>query len=962
MLVIKDWNTAHWGLIRTAAESYPCHPKVNAFVGPSGGGKTTLMDALRITLGDAKFENHREMGHYIYPKSNWAVVKVAFWNRVDERRPFVAENYRSDEVSVCVRLFKNAGKCDREYYVFDGPFDNLADLGQNPRNYRERLVKYNAYLQLIERAGVTASFRKLMTLRPEEVQYIVDKDPFELFDTVFELKGQKKIQERHDEISAKVGELEQLEVNTIKDLREAELKLVEYEENKRKYEENEARKVELQKINTLLLKRQYWDAKTDLDSLNKEMEKAQQDKNELINEREKLNLSYNNVKSELDHAGQEKSRLEDLSKQSEEQAYKCSEYFVEINTQLKGVNREIETLEAIKAEPLNELEKSLEDERQLFNSLGVNREKLNQEIKAIKEKLSTLAGNKLVLPPWVQNYQNALKQNSIPAIMLANCISIKEEYIKWTVAIEAYLGRERYRTVVEKPFQLETRKLQEKYEYGARICLPSKSKYPVNSKLLHGKYVSLRSALIVENEESIGGYLDYLNNVYLVEDVEEGLKLQAEGYITLTQKGLLQDDDGSLFLRTKDLVLGGPTQKILKENLLTQLSEVQDGLNKVDNDYKEQNEKVEALRERIHLQKERLKLPNKLEIKDSLLKEFKKAEVSKDEARKAHDEVIGRQKAVWERITSISQEMVRVQSEIGMMDEKIQSKENSIKGYQGSIKTVVQLLSKAISDLKENNFDSHAIEFIEVEVKNDHIFQKRDGTEWTESLLKDRQMELRHAIELNNIDSKVINAGIIVMVEQQKLNIDRLNQDLEKAREDRREWQVQLDIAKSALKIHVKETMEQYIEEFTEMASLLGAKASGKFEQNGDDYLQWKLHLKIGFDGKEPKPYFDPGLSKGQRAAVSIMLLLAAVNNSREGTKCSVMFLDEPTSRVDDYRANEIGLLLQKTNMQYFITHQISASLNTVEWVDVGYITSKFRPEEQDYADNIVVETRRLVV
>lgn len=48
MLVIKDWNTAHWGFIRTASESYPCHPKVNAFVGLSGGGKTTLMDALVI--------------------------------------------------------------------------------------------------------------------------------------------------------------------------------------------------------------------------------------------------------------------------------------------------------------------------------------------------------------------------------------------------------------------------------------------------------------------------------------------------------------------------------------------------------------------------------------------------------------------------------------------------------------------------------------------------------------------------------------------------------------------------------------------------------------------------------------------------------------------------------------------------------------------------------------------------
>jgi hypothetical protein len=35
-----------------------------------------------------------------------------------------------------------------------------------------------------------------------------------------------------DKIRAKVGELEQLEINTMKDLRKAELKLVEYEGKK----------------------------------------------------------------------------------------------------------------------------------------------------------------------------------------------------------------------------------------------------------------------------------------------------------------------------------------------------------------------------------------------------------------------------------------------------------------------------------------------------------------------------------------------------------------------------------------------------------------------------------------------------------------------------------------------------------------------------------------------------------
>ncbi|MGF9713142.1 hypothetical protein [Paenibacillus naphthalenovorans] len=108
------------------------------------------------------------------------------------------------------------------------------------------------------------------------------------------------------------------------------------------------------------------------------------------------------------------------------------------------------------------------------------------------------------------------------------------------------------------------------------------------------------------------------------------------------------------------------------------------------------------------------------------------------------------------------------------------------------------------------------------------------------------------------------------------------------------------------------------------------------------------------------KPYFDPIFSSGQRAAISIMLLLASLSNRKEGTKNSLMFLDEPTSRVDDARANEIGTILQKTNIQYFITHQVSASLVSVEWINHGLIFSKLR-DGQEFADDPIFQSRRVV-
>lgn len=110
MIRFRNFNTAYWGYIRTAAEAYECDKKVNALIGQSGSGKTTLMDALRIVLGDARFENNRTMDHYINPNSNWAVAMASFANGVEEDYPFKPSGYNESSVTVCVRLDKSSAK------------------------------------------------------------------------------------------------------------------------------------------------------------------------------------------------------------------------------------------------------------------------------------------------------------------------------------------------------------------------------------------------------------------------------------------------------------------------------------------------------------------------------------------------------------------------------------------------------------------------------------------------------------------------------------------------------------------------------------------------------------------------------------------------------------------------------------------------------------------------------------
>ncbi|MFB6367877.1 AAA family ATPase, partial [Paenibacillus elgii] len=214
MIRIKEFNTAYWGRIGTAATPYQFSNKVNAFVGASGSGKTTLMDALRIALGDAKFEYNRAMDHYINKISNWSVVQVAFWNSENEGKPFLALGFIEPVVTVCVRLDRSSGECKREYYMFDGSFQDIANLGQNPKAYQLNRVKYGEYLQRLETVGLTFAFRKLMLMKPEDVQNVVGLDANRLFQLIFDIKGQKAIQIEHDRTSEKLKEVKNLELQS----------------------------------------------------------------------------------------------------------------------------------------------------------------------------------------------------------------------------------------------------------------------------------------------------------------------------------------------------------------------------------------------------------------------------------------------------------------------------------------------------------------------------------------------------------------------------------------------------------------------------------------------------------------------------------------------------------------------------------------------------------------------------
>ena len=960
MLKMKKFNSVYWGYVRTAVTPYEFSGSVNAIVGQSGSGKTTFMDSLRIVLGDAKFENNRPMDHYINPKSNWAVVMVVFDNSEAYQAPFRISGYVKDEVTVCVRLDRSSGKTEREYYIFDGDFEEIGDLGIHPNYYKERRIEYYQYLKILNNAGITAAFKKLMTMRPEEVQNIVDLQPNQLFDKVFQLRGQKSIQDKHDETKLKVQQLMEKEKEIYENLIEADSKLKNYEEQKAKYEAYQKEVASYNKFDLLLKKRNYYDTGKEIAYQTVQKQLLEEEHIKVNEQKKALEVELERLLVEKDEKQNVLTMKKQLQEQVEEELVQKNAACVKLETKIETKKQIEQKLKGIIPEPLAPLKKAIEVTQTEIDNIKLEISKLREQKQAIDEVISTITRGETPLPKWVSHYKEALAYQNIHFLMLGDCISIKEPYLAWMYAIEGVLGRERYRMITAVDDYLKAKQIQEACEFGARVCTPKAGNQNTNKdKLLYGKYIRLVDAIDIAHEEKVGGYLNRFANIYLVDSVEEGDRLQKEGYISLTKKGLLQDQDGAIFLRSRELVCGSLAREKYKAQLLIQLTEIKQKNEVLDTEVNKKRDSFNELDRRIRRQEERGQLPNLLQEIDELEQKCKVVQEEQSVLIKQKEQVKQEVEESNEQFYKCQITSTRLDGENRRIGDRIQSLENSIGGHIGEITKLMKLYEIYTNCLIETGLTRDDLEFIDYEVEEEKIFIKHYECELTKEYLENTVKRLESEIKILEVECRGIDESMLKIVEAQKIHVESLSDEYEQAKKERKEWEITYGEVKLALKHHTKETMNEFMEEVKDMAALLNATAQGKFEQDGDDYHKWELTVKIGFDGKEVKPYYDPSFSKGQRAALSIMLILAAINNKKEGTTSSIMFLDEPTSRVDDYRASEIGELLQKANVQFFITHQISASLKSANWINYSIILFKLQ-EGQEYADNPIVESRRI--
>ncbi len=952
--MIKDFSTVFWGYLPTTKEPYKAHEKVNAFIGPSGHGKTTIWDGLRLMLGGGHFESKRTFSFYVHKKSNWAVVRVAFYNLpINGIRPFEAARKFNDEVTACCRIYKNdQGSWARDYYLIDGAFYDLKDLQFNTKAYSDAALGVGQYLEVLEKClGITKEFRNLMAMSPDTVREVVNSSPHKLFNLIFDLKGAKEYKQRYDDSKQRLNEQEVAVERAEKEMEEAQTRFELTRQKAQRFRLYQAKEKEIAEVRLKLKKLEYLEAYKALNLTLAEME--------VIEGKGKVETDrVNEYTAQIEEKQKAADCLENKYKildEAEEQANQAITSYAVDQTlamqEAKEIDEQIQRLKQISPQSIDELEQLKVLLQEDVEKQNLNYSQAKVECAQLRKKLSDLENN---LPPYITEakiFRGALESAQIPFVMLADAVSVKPDMKQWQEAIEAYLGKNRYRIVVDANDYLDVKKLQQQHKYGARVCLPRCGSRTVSQKTL--SYPSIYSALDISNQEKIGGYLERLKHVYLVETVEEGHSLQKQGIDSITLQCLLQDNDGAIHLKYNILCCGKSAIEEEKKRAYILLEKQQiilaDFENTLHTGQHELSEIEEALRnQRLLQQLSGLEQTYRLRFNEAqrLSDLIKEKTHEKDTAHKEKESIRTNAFHVREQKTRFSEKMQQALLNATEFSKQYDMLQNKIPSLELSFK-------HALQEIKALGLTQDDIASIP-DIKN-QAFQDASG-----NLLisKDMNNKLNMLLqEKEKLYDSSVNEEIVRLVEAQEGQVDLLIQNLHRLKQDRDELDQTCNDLLYQFRGHIKDIMKDYIAEFESFADLLRASAKGKLVEITPEPETWEIQLSIGYDGKEPVAVDGPHLSSGQKASTSLMILLAALSDNKSGKITPIMFLDEPKARVDDERGNEIGQLLQITDIQYFITHQHGESLKTIDWIDHAFTCSACEPGKE-FANPLILKRR----
>lgn len=886
----------------------PMNGDIILLIGQNGSGKTTFLDALRVLLNGPRLSKSRNLHHYIKKDVETAMIRGVVTNDlVGERRPFSHLGIYGDvDVSlICVMRNRGNKKIEKEFFIVKGDPD-LEEIkkykgGMKPLQYSKQL----------EEAGVSRSTLQLIALEQGQTDKIGQLGANQLLQLVMDITGNKDIIKRYEDARQNYRRASQQLLELKNEYNKIYLQTTELEKEAREAESykeflDEKKSIEIEK---LPISRWY----SVLDNIHK-LEKDYTEKQEQRLIAEKRNKGVREeqekfkIKQELLKKDQDKFR--------EDQKKEDTKLNV-LHQKIGQSHSEWQRLEGLKkAHEASKMEESPEDVRkqqeglqnwyfQYKNSL----EEVEKRLANSKKELARLEKNPSpTYPDEIYNFRDILDEENIEHSIFSECIEILEP--KWQLAIEAFLGRERFSIFVARKDLLAAKKIGEKNRYAFYISPYGKRNIPTD--ILNNSI--LAQLKVVDN--CIADRVVPLKDILLVDTVQEGDEYGSD-YITITKSGYRQDRRGGIFIAHRiRFYCGGLAAE-------QQIKEVEDAI-------AEQNEKMPHLQTKLNdVMVEKQKLNKKL----LLLRKKEEWLASKDR----YEEVAKEGELHLKESDEITEERQKIINEIDLINEKINQ---NFTNYQELEKEFIKVQQE------QNQFQDEIIDIeqkilqlrwqkeeLEKEIPQDILtgYTKEDveEREWLEHKVKELSLKIQNyegcreleKIRLFEHESKELKKKEAQLTRQEKDNFQR-SQELEKCREDYKEM--------------IVNTIDFYNKSVKHLASLAGCRMRVFLEMGRSDSLieDARMEVRVAFDQKREVNIRDKSLSGGQDVIASLILLVA-LSRLEQDQASGFFIMDEHNAHLDTVRIVEVGRFLRSTKAQFVLTTPTTENVSTLSVADL---------------------------
>ena len=897
----------------------PLDGDIILLVGPNGSGKTTFLDALRVLLNSPRLSKNRTLYHYVQKDVELAMIKAVVTNQqVNGRRPFASLGIYDDvDISlVCLIHNKSSQRIEKEFFILKGdvPLEDLKNLKNGLHSVQ--------YSKQLDEAGVSRSTLRLIALEQGETDKIGQMKPEELLNLVMDITGNRDIIQYYEDARGNYRKSSQQlielrsEYNKICEQNE-KLEHLAKEAQSYKGLLEEKRVIEIEKLPLS----KWYQRDNEIHAVEKIIVDIQEKKMVLDKKSAMVQEKIMSCQSSIAQIEEEQQKLRQTLQDQDRSLSQMNQKIGQCHSEWQRLDRlriEVENMpkDLDKKSIQATLEKLQEEYYQKKTQLSQARQNMNtlqQERRSMDSKTIP------TFPREIEDFRDILRAEDIEHLIFAEGIEIIEP--KWQLAIEAFLGRERFSIFVDDKDFLRAKKLGEKYHFSNYI-----SKYePLELNLDIRPNSILANLNILDNR--IAGRLALLNDILLVDTVEEGHKYQ--NFITITEKGYRQDRRGGIFI-AKDVhfFCGGIAMELqLKENT-AQIQKQQEIINTLQDEVQQYNDKV-------HEQETKLLIFRKQEEWNQLKANYESLAKQGDELVEESQHLEEQKK---ETLGSIDQ----------FIDEK-NKKLNNIRELQKERDSYVRDSHQFENTLRDKSQILNQLRWEKNDLEktlppNYETLYLPDTLEKPDWLLHKLQ-ELDNQIEMFS-GAKDLN--LIVLYEHEKQELLSKRKQLERQEEDQRLRSQELERCRQDYKEMIHQTIDFYSQAINELSSVAGCRMKIALELgNGDGLIEEaKLQVKVAFDQKREVDIHDKSLSGGQDVITSLILLIALSRIEQERGS-GFFIMDEHNAHLDMLRIMEVGNFLRSTQAQFILS---TPTTENVAALSVSDLTITFSKKEGNSA------------